>query len=140
MLLACYINWLATTFILVNCLSFIEGLYLFSSCIFDNFRAFSCILFILVHSRTFSCIFVHFRAFSCTIIHYRALSCNFVYGWWHVSGRVTIMISTNNHNYYNLTCCIIQYVRSLNCISIIFCRSFLYESCVSIKFISSSST
>ena len=29
---------------------------------------------------------------------------------------------------------------SHNCISNIFCRSFLYESCVSIKFISSSSS
>ena len=49
----------------------------------------------------------------------------------------------NDYDYYNIICCIIcciiQYVQYHNCISNIFCRSFLYESCVSIKFISSSS-
>ena len=40
------------------------------------------------------------------------------------------MLSPNDHDYYNITCCIIQYVQSHNCISIIFCCSFLHESCV----------
>ena len=46
---------------------------------------------------------------------------------------------SNDHDYYKIIYCIIQYVQSHDCISNIFCRSFLYESCVSIKFISSSS-
>ena len=41
--------------------------------------------------------------------------------------------------FYENIYCIILYVQSHNCISNIYCRSFLYESCVSIKFISSSS-
>ena len=38
-----------------------------------------------------------------------------------------------DHDYYKIIYCIILYVQSHNCISNIFCRSFLYESCVSIK-------
>ena len=50
------------------------------------------------------------------------------------------MLSPNDHDYYKIFYCTILYIQSHNCISNIFCRSFLYESCVSIKFISSSSS
>ena len=49
------------------------------------------------------------------------------------------MLSPNDHDYYKIIYCTILYIQSHNCISNIFCHSFLYESCVSIKFISSSS-
>ena len=51
------------------------------------------------------------------------------------SSMSAIILSPNDHEYYNVTCCIIRYVEYLYkqyC-----CRNFLYESCVSIKFISS---
>ena len=35
-------------------------------------------------------------------------------------GHVTIMLSPNDHDYDNIICCIIQYVKSHNCISNIF--------------------
>ena len=50
------------------------------------------------------------------------------------------MLSPNDHDYYKIIYCTILYIQSHNCISNIFCHSFLYESCVSIKFISSSSS
>ena len=49
------------------------------------------------------------------------------------------IVSPNDHDYYKISYCIIMYIQSHNCTSNIVCRSFLYESCVSIKFISSSS-
>ena len=36
------------------------------------------------------------------------------------SMSVTIMLSPIYHYYYNITCCIIQYLQSHNCINIIF--------------------
>ena len=42
--------------------------------------------------------------------------------------------------FYQIIYCIILYVQSHNCIRNIFCRSFLYESWVSIKLISSSNS
>ena len=35
-------------------------------------------------------------------------------------GHVTIMLPPNHHDYYNITCSIIQYVQSHNCLSMIF--------------------
>ena len=56
------------------------------------------------------------------------------------SMSAVMLLSPNDHDYYKIIYCIILYVQSHNCINNIFCRSFLYESCVSIKFISSSSS
>ena len=53
----------------------------------------------------------------CTL--YYNLCIIFVFTFMCGSISVVMILSLNDHDYYNITCCIIQYVQYHNCISII---------------------